>query len=318
MKKILIVAVAGLMGVMSAVAAQMSLADARAQIDKAIENKELMTSIFKQLSAADQKQFLNEVNAAIGKLSGTKEELAALYLTANRVALTSAAPGNLKALTAEMFATVPHDALTAICETFSKDLFGRDSNPNLKVSDEEFTRISLDLMTVVNARTAETDNPSTRSALAILMLLKASNGTPEDLQEKLIETLKDDDAKDLAKNEWIPHALVKKDEDRKPDYDPILASADFGRRPDLDFVLVIVGPQHLDSVLADLIGKNTGPEALSSVRTPVVDAVQNPLRHQIPTLSGDIFDSGMIGPQPGGDIPVPEEPKPYEWQSTRY
>lgn len=311
MKKLLMVLAVTLIGVTSANA--LSLADARSRIDKAIENKEEMASIMKQLSAADQKQFLAEVNAAIAKRPGTKEEIAALFINANRAALTNAAKDNLKVLTAEMFATVTHDGLTAICENFSKDLFNRNSDPNLKPTDEEFTKVAMDILKVVGERVADTDNPSTRMGMAIIMLLKASNGKPEDLSDKLVETIADEDARGLAKDEWIPHAVVPPDDDRKPDYDPILASADVGRRPDYDFVLVIVGPQHLDSVLADILGKNASPEALIDTRSPVLDAVQNKFRYQIPHLGGDIIEGGTSNPPFGGDI---TEPGGYQWQTT--
>lgn len=311
MKKLLMVLAVTLIGVTSANA--LSLADARSRIDKAIENKEEMASIMKQLSAADQKQFLAEVNAAIAKRPGTKEEIAALFINANRAALTNAAKDNLKVLTAEMFATVTHDGLTAICENFSRDLFNRNSDPNLKPTDEEFTKVAMDILKVVGERVADTDNPSTRMGMAIIMLLKASNGKPEDLSDKLVETIADEDARGLAKDEWIPHAVVPPDDDRKPNYDPILASADVGRRPDYDFVLVIVGPQHLDSVLADILGKNASPEALIDTRSPVLDAVQNKFRYQIPHLGGDIIEGGTSNPPIGGDI---TEPGGYQWQTT--
>ena len=153
-------------------------------------------------------------------------------------------------------------------------------------------------METVNKRTAETDNASTRSAFAILMLLRASNGTPADLEDKLIATLPNADARELAKSEWIPSALGK--DGRELGYEPILASADAGRRPDFDFVLVIAGPQLLDSLLQDIGGKNVDGLSFMRTRSPVLDAVQNPLEQQIPTLGGDVLGAEIL-----------PEPKPY-------
>ena len=153
-------------------------------------------------------------------------------------------------------------------------------------------------METVNKRTAETDNASTRSAFAILMLLRASNGTPADLEDKLIATLPHADARELAKSEWIPSALGK--DGRELGYEPILASADAGRRPDFDFVLVIAGPQLLDSLLQDIGGKNVDGLSFMRTRSPVLDAALNPLEQQIPTLGGDVLGAEIL-----------PEPKPY-------
>ena len=58
-------------------------------------------------------------------------------------------------------------------------------------------------------RCKETDNGSPRAALAIVMFMAASKGTPADLADKLTDLLDTDEAKDLARNEWIPQATGK-------------------------------------------------------------------------------------------------------------
>ena len=302
--------------------AQMSLADARGKIDQAIESPQLMKEIMQQLSAEDQKQFLADVNKAIGDMPASVEEKTAKYLNINHVALTAAQKGNTVALLAEVFATVPPEALTVINERFAQDLLNRTANPNVTYTDEQYTKIAVETMKAINERTEETDNGSTRSTFAILTFLRASNmtGDPlEKLQDALVDTLKHDDAKDLAKDEWIPAALGK--DGREAGYEPILASADAGRRPDFEFVLVIAGPQYLESILEDVVGKNTDKYSFIRTRSPVLDAVENPLVHMIPTLDGDVFGADLPAPVdpakplPPTPTPTPPPPKPYPYQS---
>ena len=325
MRKLLMAGVLVLAGTVVAVAqdsvasGQDALVRARAQIDKIIETPDQMKTVMSELSAEEQKQFVADVNKAIGDMPASMDEKAAKYLNVNHAALTSAKKGNLTALIAEVFATVPPEALTLLNERFATDLLSRSANPNITYTDEQFTKICLEVMEKVNERTEETDNGSTRSAFAILMLVRASNGTPADLADKLIDTLKHDDAKELARAEWIPAALGK--DGREQGYEPILASADAGRRPDFAQVLVIAGPQYLESILHDVTGKNMDRYSFIRTRTPVLDAVENPLIHQIPTLHDETFGSDTFAPRdPAAPIrPVPPphpHPQPYPWTSS--
>ena len=287
--------------------AQMSLADARGKIDQAIESPELMKEIMQQLSAEDQKQFLTDVNKAIGDMPASIEEKTAKFLNINHAAVTAAQKGNTVALLAEVFATVPPEALTVINERFAQDLLNRAANPNVTYTDEQYTKIAVEAMKTINERTEETDNGSTRSTFAILTFLRASNMTGESLeklQDALVDTLKHDDAKDLAKDEWIPAALGK--DGRELGYEPILASADSGRRPDFAFVLVIAGPQYLESILEDVVGKNTDRYSFIRTRSPVLDAVENPLIHMTPVLHDEPFGADTGAP--------PVHPGPYPGQ----
>lgn len=275
------------------------LAEARQKIDGVVDGSESIASLIKQLSAEDQLTFLGDVNKAVSKMPASVEEKTAKHLNLNHAALKAVkGSGNVAALLAEVFATVPPEALTVINERFASDLFNRATDPKVTYTDAQFTDIALKIMETVNKRTAETDNASTRSAFAILMLLRASNGTPADLEDKLIATLPNADARELAKSEWIPSALGK--DGRELGYEPILASADAGRRPDFDFVLVIAGPQLLDSLLQDIGGKNVDGQSFMRTRSPVLDAALNPLEQQIPTLGGDVLGAEIL-----------PEPKPY-------
>lgn len=276
------------------------LAEARQKIDGVIDGSESVASLIKQLSAADQVTFLGDVNKAVSKMPASVEERSAKHLNLNHAALKAVkGSGNMVNLLAEVFATVPPEALTVINERFASDLVNRAADPKVTYTDDQYTGIALKIMETVNKRTAETDNGSTRSTFAILMLLRASNGTPEDLEDKLIATLENEEARDLAKSEWIPSALGR--DGRTLGYEPILASADAGRRPDFAFTLVIAGPQFLDSILQDIGGKNADGMSFIRTRSPVLDAVQNPMQQQVPpTLTDGVF----------GDYIVPE-PAPY-------
>ena len=291
----------------------MPLAEARKQIDAVISGKVSMALLIKQLTAEDQVSFLADVNKAIADMPASIEEKTAKYLNLNHAALAAAkGSGNVQALLAETFATVPPESLTVLNERFAVDLFNRTSGSGESYTDAQYAEITLKMMEVINKRTAETDNGSTRSAFAILMFLRASNGTPEDLADKLIETLEHEDARDLAKAEWIPSALGK--DKRELGYEPLLASADAGRRPDFAFVLVIAGPQYMESILEDIVGKNSDQMSFIRTRSPVLDAVENPLIHQIPTLGGDVFGGDAIPGESNPEKPKPPEPHPYPGQ----
>ena len=297
-------------------AKRISLAEARGRIERAIENPKVMESLMQGLSAEDQKQFLADVNKAISGMPGSAEEKTALFLNANNAAMRAAGEGNLKTLVAETFATVPPESLTVIAERFAIDLFNRDAGGAGKYTDAQFTQIATETMKVVNERTAQTDNGSARSAFAIIMFVRASNSSIPELQDALIETMEHEDAREMAKNEWIPSALGK--DGRTQGYEPLLASADAGRRPDPDFVLIIAGPQHLESVLADLIGKNTDQMSFIETRTPVLDAVDNTLVQQNPVLGGEGLGQAGDSPQPDPekepeDKPTPEDPEPQPY-----
>jgi len=253
--------------------AQISLADARSRIDQAIATPSVMTAIMQHLCSDDQKQFLADVNKAIADMPASTEEKAAKFLNVNHAALKGAADGNVVTLIAEVFATVTVEALTVINERFAIDLFSRSLDANSGYTDAQFLQVALEVMSKVNERCEGMDDESPRCVFAILMLVRASNGSPNDLSETLIDTLKDEGVRALARNVWIPSALGTGDQSQS--YESILAAADAGRRPDFDFVLVIAGPQYGDAILADIITKTNS--VFSNYRTPVLDAVENPL-----------------------------------------
>lgn len=310
-----------------AFAADDALANARTQIEQIIEQPQSMTSVIKGLSAADQLKFVAEVNAAISKMPGSIDEKTAKSLNVNRAALKGAAKGNVSQLIAEVFATVPVESLTIIGEQFAKEFLDRTADSSKSYTDAQFVQIATGVMKTINERVAETDNPSARSVLAVLMFEDASHGTPENLENVLLETIPNEEARELAKNDWLPAARDKENPQR---FESLLSATNAKLRPDLEFVLVIAGPQHLDSVMADMAGRNLLSDSLMNIRTPVVDAVENPLVYQIPHIGGDLKETANPESAIGGDAPhdvqpgqkpSPEdwkdiEPGPYQWESV--
>ncbi len=227
----------------------LSLADASAKIGDAIANPAVMTSTVKQLSASDQVAFLARVNAAIDALPGSPAEKAANYVKANSAALKGAAKGNLAALLAEVFATVPPEVLTVINERFAADLFNRAANPARPISDEQMATLALKTMEKIQSRTAGVDNAAVRNTFAVLMFLRASGGTPANLKSQLLAQYKDSAARDLAEKDWIPAAMGK---GQLKTYEPMLGASDAGEQPPVEMVLSLVGAQVGLALLADL------------------------------------------------------------------
>ena len=285
MKKLVVVMAVMLAGV--AFAENASLAAARGKIGEAIADPAKMTELVKGLSAADQKEFLAEVNDAISKMPGSTESKAATFLNVNRAALKGAKKGNLATLLAEVFATVPPEALVTINESFGADLFNRNADPSVSYTDKQFTDIALKMMEKINERTASTEDGAARSCFAVLMFLNASNGSPVNLAETLINTLPSD-AQNVALTEWVPAATG---ENQTKSYEPILgASSSEAAMPQNDVVIRLAGPQLLESMLGEVV---EGTPTINTSNNPDMN-MSTPVREQTPSVP---------------------EPAPYEGQS---
>jgi hypothetical protein len=282
--------------------AALSLAEARGKIGEAVVNPSVMTSLVKQLSAADQKSFLADCNEAVSKMPGSAESKAATYLAVNRAALKGAAKGNLSDMLAEVFATVPPESLTVVNERFAADLFNRAANPAETFTDERFVNIAKSVMTSVTNRMVKTDGAAVRETFAILMLVRASNGTPADLASTLAAYLPED-ARKSAVDEWIPEAMSE-----RRNYDPMLGVvADGGVLPNSAVVLQIAGPQKLEMMLSDLNSGIAGADAPNAASFKNVSDVVTTL----PVATPDIgLDSGL------DRRPFKyTEPDGYQWQT---
>jgi len=248
MKKIWLSLLVTALTIVAAAAGKLSLADACSKhAEAAINSPESMKAVMAQLSSADQKAFLAYLNNAIKNRPGSVEERTMLYLSVNMAAMQSANAGNLSTLLAETYATVEPEALTVINERFAQDLFNRAADPSKVYTDAKFTAIAKGVMETVVERNKTADNAGVRNAFAILMFLRASNGTSEALQATLIETMNDPQAQRLAKTEWIPAAMAA---GADKTYEPMLGAADAGLSPVV--VISSAPPASMNTLLAVL------------------------------------------------------------------
>jgi len=255
MKKTILAAVlafAGLMVSAAAEPAKMSLADASGKIAEAIDKPDTMRDIVSKLSAEDQVSFLAKVNSAIDDLKGSPDSKIAKYLDANMAALKASAPGNLSKMLAETFATVPPEALVVINEVFASKLFNRAADPEQVLTDDYFTNLVFKAMDVVQKRNETADDAGVRNAFAILMFVRASNGSPSDLADVLVDRLPDATTRELAKSEWLGPAL------NEGNYEPLLAAADAGAQPEIAVIIRLAKPQLPLAMLSDIASGGMG------------------------------------------------------------
>lgn len=249
MKKMMVVGVA-VFAAMAFEARALSLAEASGRIGEAVADESAMSGIVEQLSASDQVAFLARVNAAIDSMPGAPDEKAAAYFKANKAAIR-AAKGNRTALLAETFATVSPEALTVINERFASELFSRNANPEMPTDDDRMTNIAVTVFRQIEARNAAADNADVRNAFAILMFLRASEGSPANLAETLVGEMDDPAVRETAMSEWIPAAMGQ---GQPKSYEPMLGASDSGEQPDFAVVMNISPAESPVALLSDLAG----------------------------------------------------------------
>lgn len=321
------VIVMALAGTLVAQDKSMTLADARGKIGDVIADPASMTSIMQQLSAEDQTAFLADVNAAIAKMPGSADEKTQKFLDVDTAALKGAKEGNLPTLVAEVFATVPPNSLTVINERFAADLFNRAADPSKTYTDEKYTEIAKDLLAKVQDRTATADNAGVRDTFAILMLIRASNGSPADLRDTLVDSLRDPATKELAQNEWISPALGIGQEKT---YDPMLGASAAGEQPNLDIAIQVPITVALDALAGDLAGTGSLGDESATLTSHITPLFDDPTMSISPAQAG-IAPRTMDPTSPynpeykrggSGSKVIPSKPKvvppngPYDGQTT--
>lgn len=296
MKKLLIAIVAM---ALSGAAMALTLQAAKAQIPGAVANPAKMAEIMKELSEEDQIEFLALVNAAIAEMNASSAEAAAMYLAVNEAALKAHGEGNLRALLATTFATVPPEALTILNEQLAKDLFNRNADPTRPVSDADFAVIAKEAMEAIATRNSDTDEAAVRDTFALLMFLRASEGTPADLRDALLETFGNPEAQQTANTEWIDPAL-------KGDYNPMLGGSDV----DLNVPTV----QNVQDVASDKDeggqGEPAQPETVETPLTIASSAEIVPLLGDLGADTTDFIDAAILNmpnlglPEMSGGQPI--------------
>lgn len=257
MKKLLVI---GMMALATGAFGEMSLTEARGKIADVVMNPAMMQEVMSELSAEDQVQFLAQVNQAIDKFNASAEEKAMLYNDINSYAMRNAKKGNLTALLAEMFATVPPEYLTVLNETFAANLFSRSIDPSVQISDKDFEDRAKIAMSAIQDRASETDESAVRTTFGILMFLRASEGTPADLRQTLVSMIPDASIRNIALNEWIPAAMG---EGVDKTYEPMLGASDAGEQPKLDVQVVI--SQNQSQLLLNADSSGSTPQSYAGV-----------------------------------------------------
>ena len=247
MKKILMVMVAAAGALL--LSAEMPRSEWHAKVGDCAQDPNMLKETISQLSSADKTAFLAEVNAAIDKMPGSADVKAAKFLAANRAAVACAGAADRADVLAEVYATVPPEALTVINEEFAKNEFARPST----MTDDEYTNIVAQTMTKITQRTASAESGAVRAGFAGLMFIRAAGGAADATTDAVVSSLPSD-AQGDAKNSWFPSALAE-----NPSYDPILAPAQAGDEPNPQVVLDITPSQQIESMLGDLQTGKTDP-----------------------------------------------------------
>lgn len=309
--------------------ALISLADAKSRMDKAIAKPAVMTALMQHLSAADQKTFLADVNAAISTMPGSDAERTSKFVAVNRAALEGSKPGNVSTLVAESFATVSLASLPALCESLGSDLMNRATDTGNTYTDDAYLRVAAVTMKKVNARTAESDHGDVRSGFAALMLIHGSNTTKPEIVNAVTAMLPAT-AQDVAKKEWFPAALA---EGTAKSYDPMLAAADVegavvtdtddAEQPNTDkdywkaqggplVNLRVPGPVLANSLLFDILGGGVDGSRDISTSMPIYDALQT--IDDLPAMDDFNDVTPVINAARDGDRGSSDEPGGYQWQ----
>ena len=186
---------------------------------------------FQDLAKDDQVEFVRAVNESMRdyKASTPEKRLQTIYAV-NRDAVRAAVPAERKAVIAEVFATAPMDALPMITDRFASEMFNRKA-AGFSDKDDSFTEFAAAMLMRVRARMGLLDVsqfPGARTTFAVIMVLKASEGKPEDLRQSILFYVPTG-SYEAATKVWIPAALG---EDGKPaSYQPILEAGYKGEEP---------------------------------------------------------------------------------------
>lgn len=254
MKKLIMTAIAAFASLAVTGVDAMTLAEAGAKKAEAAADPNAMAAVIKDLSEADQVQFLAMVNAEIEALPLSAEEKTAKYLDAATAAIASCPASNRAALMAETFATVPLASLTAINEKFAEDF-------KKGASQGDVAGAAIATMKTIESRTATAPDSDRRNTFAVLTFVRAAGGeTATELREALLEGYPSE-----ASLSWVPSAMGEVTGTK--DYAPLLGGG--ATTPNLEEVysMLLPAPAVLSgAMLADLAG--TGNSFANAVFDP--------------------------------------------------
>jgi len=194
--------------------------------------KAAFTAAFQDLAKDDQVEFVRAVNSSMEdyKSSSPKRRLQTIYAF-NRDAVKSSPAKERKAVIAEVFATVPFDALPRITDGFAEDLFNRKA-AGFSDKDDSFVEFAAATLMHVRIRLEQMPadlNPGARSAFAVICFLKASGGQPPELKDSFLFYVLTG-SHEISRKTWIPAALGQ--DGKEPSYQPILEAGYKGEEPE--------------------------------------------------------------------------------------
>lgn len=268
------------------VAQALTLAEARGKISECISDPKVMTATMKELSPADQAAFVAEVNSAIAGMPGSTEAMVAAALNVNKAAMIGAAKGNVSTILAEVYATVPPEALPAITESFAKDLFNRSADSTVTYTDEQFEKITKTIMNKVAERLASVDGGDARAVCAAAMMVKAAGDNPSPAIVDAAVAALPEAAQANAKKQI---AAMTGADAQQGAYEEVVEAANADNTiPQFDVVLRLSGPQQLDSLLSSInagMPEQVGyAEQIISQRPYDVDNLIEPVGYQNQTI----------------------------------
>lgn len=204
---------------------------------------ENVQSAFQGLTDEDQISFVQTVNRSMAKDEGKLDSrrIETLYRV-NRDAVKGAPEEDRKSVLAEVFATAPVKCLPFFTDKFAKEVFARsvmDYGPRR----EAFVEFASAALMQISRRCRRSDNLSAfRSVFAVIMFLKASEGSPDDLRESFMIYVPSG-LHEISRDEWLP--AVFGDMGDAPTYQPMMESVHRREPPDHRIEVGVAAPAEL-------------------------------------------------------------------------
>lgn len=282
-----------------------------------VQSRNAFSDAFSGLAGDDQAEFIATVNRSLADPDKPLDDrqMQTLYRV-NRDAVRGAPPAARKTVLAEVFATVPRVCLPMITERFATELFSRKA-AGFKADDDSFVEFaSAALMRIsLRCRTAD-DFPGTRTAYAVIMFLKASEGRPASLREDFMMYIHSGTHR-IAREEWIPAALG--DNGQQPTLAPMIEAGIKGEEPRHRITIPQGPPEELNRLVGSELRVEhawdvSGPQPeRQDAGIPAEDGIGSGV-WRVPRDRMHDRDSPWYRRRRGGGgekRPLPAEPEPY-------
>lgn len=279
--------------------------------------KSAFGTAFQDLAGDDQARFVSTVNLSMAKQDEPLDEKSIITLyRVNRDAVKASPPIDRKKVLAAVFATAPKECLPYFTDHLAEDLFTRKAagfNPDddsfMEFASAALLRISR-VLHVMQPR----ELPGMRSAFAVIMFIKASEGKPDDLREVFMLYVLSG-SHEITRKKWFP--AVFGDDNQVPTYKPMLEAMEKGEEPDHKLPLPIASPQlsvwmrgemNLDGNTAD----DSGPTPADSIHVKVSGVGMDMGLSRVPRAAVSDKDSPYYTRRRGRHPDRPEPPEGEE------